>query len=92
MGGGESGEDASKPAAVPRRLFLRLKGEDDPHLERVRCLFSLFSGMDKAVLYLEREDKKLGAMCQQHPLLLQELREVLGEENVVLKEEKGAGQ
>ena len=90
-GGGKDGEEAPQSSVAPQRLFLRLKGEDDPHLERVRCLFSLFSGTDKAVLYLEREAKRLGALCQQHPLLLQELREVLGEENVVLKDEKGAG-
>lgn len=73
-----------------QRLFLRLASAEDPHLERVRCLFSLFPGTDRTVLYLEREGRRLGAVCQHHPALLQELREVLGEANVVLKGGEGA--
>ncbi len=84
-----AGETPAQPAEAPRRLYLRLKSEDDPHLRRVKCLFSLFPGREKAVLYLAREDKKLGALCQLHPDLIGELREVLGEENVVVKEGSG---
>ena len=73
-----------------QRLFLRFVSGEDPHLERVRCLFSLFPGTDRTVLYLEREGRRLGAVCQHHPALLQELREVLGEANVVLKGGEGA--
>ena len=70
----------------PRKLFLRFRNESDPHLERVRCLFALFPGQSKAVLYLEEEGKRLGAVCQLHEALLEELRTVLGEDNVVVKE------
>lgn len=37
-------------------------------------------------LYLKREDRRLKGACQLHPALLKELAEVLGEENVVVKE------
>lgn len=72
-----------------QRLYLQLKSEDDPHLERVRCLFSLFPGVSRVVLYLAQEKKRLGAACQLTPVLLQELQELLGAENVVVKEEAG---
>ncbi len=85
-----AGESAPAEPAADQKLFLRLRGADDPHLERVRCLFSLFPGNSPVVLYLAQEDKRLGAACQLHPSLLKELREVLGEENVVLKAAKGA--
>ena len=82
-------EDGSEAVAQPprQRLYLKFHCEQDPHLQRVKCLFSLFPGEEKVVLYLEREKKKLGAACALHPALLEELREVLGEENVVVKEE-----
>ncbi len=80
----------AQEAHPDQRLFLRLASGEDPHLERVRCLFSLFPGTDRTVLYLEREGRRLGAVCQHHPALLQELREVLGEANVVLKGGEGA--
>ena len=91
--GAEEREDA--PAASTsshgrQKLFLRLTGKADPHFQRVKSLFALFPGEEKAVLYLAEEGKKLGATCQLHPELLRELREVLGEENVVLKEEREA--
>ena len=88
--GAAAGEGAPAEPAADQKLFLRLRGADDPHLERVRCLFSLFPGNSPVVLYLAQEDKRLGAACQLHPSLLKELREVLGEENVVLKAAKGA--
>ncbi len=75
------------PAPARQRLFLRFQSAQDPHLHRVKCLFSLFPGEEKAVLFLAQEGKKLGAQCGLHPALLEELREVLGEENVVVKEE-----
>ena len=46
----------------------------------------LFPGHQQAVLYLSDTGRRLGARCQLHPALLDELRELLGEENVVLKQ------
>ncbi len=86
-GGGKT--EAEQPPA--QRLWLQLAGQDDPHLERLRCLFSLFPGTSKVILSLKREGKRLGTVCELHPALLQELREVLGEENVVLQDVKEAG-
>ena len=84
---GQPGTPESQSNGAAQRLYLKLNSEEDPHLKRVKCLFSLFPGTSKTVLYLAREQKRLGAVCELHPALLQELREVLGEANVVLKEE-----
>ncbi len=85
---------ARDPApAAPRtgKLYLRFPGQEDPRLERVKDLFVLFPGTQPAVLYLADTGRRLGARCQLHPALVQELRELLGEENVVLREGNGAG-
>ena len=67
------------------RLYLRFARSDDPLLTRVRNLFVLFPGQQTAVLYLADSKRRLGARCLLHPALLQELKELLGEENVVLQ-------
>ncbi len=69
----------------PQRLFLRFSSAQDPHLERVRHIFALFPGDAFTVLYLAGEGKKLKASCQLHPLLVEELTSLLGEENVVIQ-------
>ena len=35
--------------------------------------------------WLDREKKRMGSRCLIHPALIEELTEMLGEENVVLK-------
>ena len=65
-------------------LYLRLAGEG-PLLQRVKDLFLLFPGGSRTVLYLADSQRRLGATCLLHEALLEELGELLGEENVVVK-------
>ena len=45
----------------------------------------MFPGQQQLVIYCEREKKKLVARCLIHEALVDELKEMLGNENVVLK-------
>ncbi len=67
------------------KLYLRFARSDDPLLTRVRNLFVLFPGQQTAVLYLADSKRRLGPGACSTPALLQELKELLGEENVVLQ-------
>lgn len=78
-------EPAGAAAPLSGKLYLRFARSDDPLLTRVRNLFVLFPGQQTAVLYLADSKRRLGARCLLHPALLQELKELLGEENVVLQ-------
>ena len=51
----------------------------------LKKLMNMFPGDSAAVVYLEDRKKKLQTRCILHDALLCELRETLGEENVVLK-------
>ena len=76
------------PQAQPaqgQKLYVRLSGRDDPLLHRIELLLTMFPGKDALVIWLEKEQKRIGAACRIHPALVQELRELLGEKNVVLK-------
>ena len=74
-----------EPPPKEKKLFVRLKNESDPALERIRLILIMFPGNDKLVLFFSESGKKLGARCVAHPALIRELTEMLGEENVVLK-------
>ena len=66
-------------------LYLRLPSREDPRLRKVRLALSFFPGEENVVLYFEDCKKRVGSRCAIRPSLLQDLRERLGEENVVAK-------
>ena len=51
----------------------------------LKKLMNMFPGESSAVVYLEDQKRRLKTRCVIHDALLAELRETLGEENVVLK-------
>ncbi len=67
------------------KLYLRLPSREDPRLRKVRLALSFFPGENETVLYFADCKKRVGTYCQIHPALLEDLRERLGEENVVVK-------
>ena len=76
--------------APPRReqdktLWLRLSTRDEAILHRVGLVLTMFPGNEPMVIYLEDTKKRLGARCVIHPALVQEMQELLGPENVIVK-------
>lgn len=71
------------PAAV-QTLWIRLP-DGGPALDWLKRLVGMFPGKDDTIIYLADRGKKLQARCLHHALLLQELAEILGQENVVVK-------
>ncbi len=79
-------EDApSRAKPLEGKLYLRLPAQEHPYFERVRRLLAMFPGESTVVFYLSDTGRRLGTKAQLHEALLCELREVLGEESVVLK-------
>ena len=78
---------AAEKAPPPKeaKLWVRLPGEDDPLLEKIRLILTMFPGTQQMILYCEKEKKRIGARCLIHPALVDELTERLGKENVVVK-------
>ena len=66
-------------------LYLRLRSQEDSRLRKVQLALSFFPGTEQVVLYFEDCKKRLGSRCEIHPALVQDLKERLGEENVVVK-------
>ena len=66
-------------------LYLRLPTEEGKLYPKIRAILNMFPGGDSAVLFFADTRVRRGTRCQLHPLMLSELRNVLGEANVVLK-------
>ena len=75
------------PASMPeeKTLWLKLSSREDPAFERIGLILTMFPGTEPLVVYFADTKKRMGARCVIHPALVQELRELLGEENVVIK-------
>lgn len=80
-----SGERPRPAQAVAEQvLWVKLSDGGEP-FTWLKKLLSMFPGENPAVVYLADRRKKLQTHCLLHDALLAELRETLGEENVVLK-------
>ena len=78
-------EAEERREAGERKLFIRLPGPDDPRTRKVKLALSFFPGEQPVVLYYQDIRKQSKGYCMIHPSLLADLRERLGEENVVVQ-------
>ncbi|MGM9662212.1 MAG: OB-fold nucleic acid binding domain-containing protein, partial [Oscillospiraceae bacterium] len=85
----EAGEELpppeEEPAADRRTLYLRVPSLDSPEMRRVQLLLQMFEGENTLKIRVADTGKLLGSRCLLYPSFLAELKEVLGEENVVLR-------
>ena len=79
------GEADEAPAPPAEKLYLRFPNREDPRLRKVKLALSFFPGENPVVLYFEDCKKRVGSRCQIHPALIADLKERLGEANVVVK-------
>ncbi len=90
-----SPENQPQPEPEPRRaemelpkngtLYLRLPGESDPRYPKVKAILNMFPGSNGVVLYFADTRQRRGTRCTIRENMLEELKKVLGEANVVLK-------
>ena len=66
-------------------LYLRLPTEDAVLFPKIRAILNMFPGDSTAVVYFADTKQRRGTRCMLEEKMLQELRSVLGEENVVVK-------
>ena len=84
-----------EPAEIPQpaenkkshtgTLYLRLVSEEDPRYPKTRAILNMFPGDNSVVLFFADSGKRRGTKCVLRESMLLELKNVLGEGNVVLK-------
>ncbi len=80
-------EREPEPQAVKRTgtLYLRLPGEEGPLFGKIRAILNMFPGSNPAVVYFADTKQRRGTTCVLDNRMLQELENLLGKDNVVVK-------
>ena len=76
---------AAAKEKTEQKLYVRLPSRDDARMRHLELVLKMFPGSGQMVIWCEAEKKRIGAKCLFHEALLDELKETMGEENVVLK-------
>jgi len=81
--------DLSLPEEAPDKkaqtLYLKLPSNDEKLMHRLKLLLQMFIGNDMLVVYFADIKKQLRVRCLHHGAFIDELKELYGSENVVLK-------
>lgn len=83
----------NQPQKGHQKLFLRIDSAQEPLWRRIQLVLSFFPGNEPCkVKFLDTERWSPAIPCAIHPALVQELAQLLGEENVVVRHgSSGAG-
>ena len=74
-----------QPQVLSGKLYLQLPTEDGKLFPKVKAIINMFPGDSQVVLYFKDTKIRRGARCSIDTRMLQELKNVLGEGNVVVK-------
>ena len=85
-----NGEAEAEPIQRSNRplqgtLYLRLPTEDDRLFPKIRAILNMFPGDSTAVVYFADTKQRRGTRCVIMESMLEELKNVLGEGNVIVK-------
>ena len=83
----DTGTPAVEEAAI-RKLYIRIPSLDDPRWAKIKLVLTMFPGTEQLVVKCEDTGKRLGTVCLVHRALIRELEELLGTENVVVRQGK----
>ena len=77
------------PDIIPQKLsgtlYLRLPSEEDPAYRKVKAIINMFPGDSKVVVFFADTKLRRGAKCDLDSRMLNELENLLGKENVIVK-------
>ncbi len=77
--------EPENPQQLSGTLYLRLPAEDDRLYPRIRAILNMFPGDNPAILFFADTRARRGTRCGLRSNMIDELKNVLGEANVVLK-------
>ena len=79
-------DEAPAPAVLSgEKLYLKLESQDSPLTPKVRAILNMFPGETQAVLFFADTRARMGKACAFDRDMVEELRRLLGNDNVVLK-------
>ena len=73
------------PPTAEKKLFVKLRSAQSPEYDRLKLVHIMFPGREQLIIHFEDTKKNVGSKCIIHEAFVNELREMLGENNVVVK-------
>ncbi|NLH00615.1 MAG: DNA polymerase III subunit alpha, partial [Clostridiales bacterium] len=67
-----------------KTLWVKIPSKDDPRMKRIELVKIMFEGNERMIIYCEDTKKRLTTGCIIHDAFIKELKEMLGDENVVV--------
>jgi len=67
------------------RLYIKMPSAKDPRMRKVELTLNMFPGRQQVILYCVDTKRRLGRPAFLHPALVEEMKELFGEGNVVVK-------
>jgi len=68
-----------------KKLYVKVPSENDALYQRLRLILVMFPGDEQMIIYFDDTKKRRGTRCVIHEALVEELQNMFGRENVVLK-------
>ena len=81
----DAAQAARQAAAQAHTVYLRIENSAQPSARKIPPILKMFPGKARVVLYFADTGARMGGSCALDERLLRELREQLGEKNVVIK-------
>jgi len=81
----DNGQLENGDGQMGKTLFVKLRGEGSPEYEQLKLVHMMFPGRERMVIHFEDTKKNVGAKCIIHDAFVDELRLMLGENNVVVR-------
>ena len=78
-------QQQAEPAAAQGTLWLQLTSEDDPRFRKVKAIVNMFPGGSPVRVFFADTRRQRGAQASLDGRMIAELKNLLGEANVVLK-------
>ena len=82
---GEERPQEKREEAAGKTLYLKFPHKDHPSVRHMRLVFNMFPGTTQVKMVMADTRKIYGTQVLLRDALIQEARETLGEENVVVK-------
>ena len=68
-----------------KTLWIKVDSKDDPRLKKIEKILAMFEGEERMVVFCGDTKKQMCARCLIHGALVEELKEMLGSQNVIVK-------
>lgn len=81
----DAAQTARQAAAQAHTVYLKIENSGQKSAKKVLPILKMFPGRARAVIYFADTGARMGGACALDERMLQELREQLGEKNVVVK-------